>query len=81
MANRYADVHNRIAANPAPIDRCVRRLVSEIERFARHRDRMIACGEWHPHQGAEQLYELRSTLIHLQRLQQQERAAPTEHAA
>jgi hypothetical protein len=75
MANRYADLHARIAANPAPVDDCIREVVSEIERFAAYRVREIEHGRKHPHWGAEKLYRLRSTLIYLQRLRDEQAAA------
>lgn len=75
MANRYAELHAQIAANPAPIDDCIREVVSEIERFAAYRLREIGHRRKHPHWGAEKLYRLRSTLIHLQRLRDEQTAA------
>jgi hypothetical protein len=81
VANRYAELHERIAAHPAPIEDCIRETVSQIEQFAAYRLREISHGRKHPHWGAEKLYRLRSTLIHLQRLQAQQPAAITETAA
>lgn len=81
MANRYASLHAKIAANPAPIDACISEMVSEIERFAAYRLREITQGRKHPNWGAEKLYRLRSAMIYLQRLRDQQTAATTERAA
>ena len=82
MANRYAELHAQIKANPAPIGACISEVISEIERFANYRQREIDTGRKHPNWGAEKLFRLRSTLIHLQSLQEQQRTAqPPQHQA
>lgn len=70
--NRYSYAHAAVDAHPAPIPQQIKRIVTEIERYSRHRQRMIACGQWHPHHGADVLYELRSILVTLQRAEAQQ---------
>lgn len=67
--NRYSYIHAAVSQNPAPIEKQIKRAVSEIERFSRHRQRMIDSGKWAPATGADTLYELRSILITLQAVQ------------
>ena len=71
MANRFQRTHDAIAANPAPIERQIACIVSEIERFARFRANEIARRNAHPHWGATRLHELRSVLVTLQQIQRQ----------
>lgn len=73
--NRYSYAHAAVDAHPAPIHQQIKRIVTEIERYARHRNRMIASGQWHPNHGADVLHELRSILGTLKRVEAQQARA------
>lgn len=77
---RFSYAHAAVAEHPAPIERQIRRIESEIERFSRHRQRMIDTGRWHPHQGADVIYELRSVLNTLRQVEAQIEAELTQGA-
>lgn len=71
---RFSYAHAAVAEHPATIEKQIRRIESEIERFSRHRQRMVDSGRWHPHMGADVIHELRSVLNTLRQVKAQTQA-------